>query len=214
MAFREKMNLISTNRILDIAKYEFQGLTQREFLSLIWKSLFRNDAVFIYSLKLFQLEDKNPSASNNVTIRKGNISDLLKMEQQVSHLPWEFRCHKYDGVKDFFVAEDSVNIQHISWIYYHDDPNRNLILSPRDAEIKYCLTLPAFRGKGLYPNVLKVVAKYLKEKAFWRVFISVKADNPVSIRGIEKAGFEYLAKINLRKIMGCQVSKRYFPPEV
>ncbi|MBW1803909.1 MAG: GNAT family N-acetyltransferase, partial [Deltaproteobacteria bacterium] len=87
-------------------------------------------------------------------------------------------------------------------------------LGPEDAEIKYCLTLPPFRGRGLFPRVLKSMVKYLTAKGFCRIFICVHEDNLPSIRGIEKAGFKLVERIRLRKKMGIQVSGKYTPPEV
>ena len=91
-------------------------------------------------------------------------------------MPWEFQCYHYDGVKDFFIVLNNEVLQHISWIYYRNDPNRFIKLGSNEAEIKYCLTLPPFRGQGMYPKVLKTIACYLKEKGYHRVFICINID--------------------------------------
>ena len=202
------------NRILSIAKYQFKGLSLYSLLSLIRKSLFRDDTIRIYVLRISQIGDMEPCALGEIEIKKGTISELVPIEERFAPVPWEFRCQEYDGVKDFFVAVNPDGIQHISWIYYQSHPNRIISLGPKDAEIKYCLTLPLFRGKGLYPEVLKTIARYLNQRGFCRVFISVNVDNLASIRGIEKSGFVHISEIRLRKIMGIQVSNKYVPPEI
>lgn len=202
------------NRLLSIAKDHLIGLSLHSFLLLIKRSLFRDDIIRIYGLESPELGSIEPTGFDSTQIRKGSISDLSTIEKGFSPVPWEFRCHKYDGVRDSFIAADCHGVQHISWIYYQGDPNRIIKLGPKDAEIKYSLTLPSFRGKGLYPAVLKTIVYYLGQRGFCRVFISVEVDNVASIRGIKKAGFECLCQIHLRKIMAIQVSDKYIPPEI
>jgi RimJ/RimL family protein N-acetyltransferase len=52
-----------------------------------------------------------------------------------------------------------------------------------------CFTVPAMRGRKLYPAMLGTVCRYLAQKGHDRVFISCSPDNQPSIRGIERAGF-------------------------
>lgn len=52
-----------------------------------------------------------------------------------------------------------------------------------------CITEKAFRGQGIYPYVLNWITESYCENA--RYYMFVNDDNYASIRGIEKAGFEY-----------------------
>ena len=117
-------------------------------------------------------------------------------------------CHNFDNIDDFFVVEKEGRIQHISWIYSSGQPNRILDLVPGDAEIKYCLTLPEYRGQGIYPLVLREIVLYLSNLGTRWIFICVKDDNTASIKGIEKVGFVLLMTKRLRKIFGIQVSQK------
>lgn len=60
-------------------------------------------------------------------------------------------------------------------------------LSKSEAEIGPCFTAPDFRGKGIYPYVLR---KILSEGGYNGYYMIVRNDNISSIKGIEKAGFE------------------------
>lgn len=189
-----------------ILKDHFRSMPFLDYILFIRNSLFRNERILVYCIFLqkYAIYNKN----SNLPIVKGEIKDLecerIRLEQQL----WEFQCDRYDGVKDFFLYIDEGIIGHISWLYYKGDPNRLLRLSDEDCEIKFCLTLPKFRGKGLYPAVLQEIQWYLKDKGLQRCFICVKDDNCSSIRGIEKAGFLFVCEITLRKIFGFQVSQK------
>jgi len=177
------------------------------FVFVVLKSLLKVERILIFGRELDH--DIVESRSNEVSgsIKKGEAAELENIRTHTSC--WEFSCDLYDGVKDFFIYKNAEPIVHISWIYYKGDPNRLIDLRVDEGEIKYSLTLPPFRGKGIYAAVLTRIQGYLKENGYKRVFICVREDNLSSIKGIEKAGFTFITKIKLIKIMGVQVSSRY-----
>ncbi len=196
-------------RALKIARSLYNNHGNSEFVVLIFKSLFKIDHILIYSRDL----TKDIASSRNHTVggyvKKGNQAAIESIRKNMHGPSWEFSCDIYDRVKDFFIYNQNGVIGHISWVYYKDDPNRILNLHDDEGEIKYSLTLPQFRGRGVYPTVLMAVQKYLKEQGYKRLFICTRQENLSSVRGIEKAGFSFVRKINLIKILGVQVSKRY-----
>lgn len=52
-----------------------------------------------------------------------------------------------------------------------------------------CVTLPPYRGQGLYPELLQAACRHLAKQGHARVIVTCAPDNAASIRGIEKAGF-------------------------
>jgi ribosomal protein S18 acetylase RimI-like enzyme len=52
-----------------------------------------------------------------------------------------------------------------------------------------CVTLPAYRGQGLYPQLLRASCLRLAAQGHRRAIITCAPDNIASMRGIEKAGF-------------------------
>ena len=196
-------------RVLNIAHSQYSNLGFREFSALVFRSLFKIDRIAIYSRDLTKDITPTDSRSDDGYIRKGVITDLAISRKSMAAPSWEFSCDLYDGVKDHFIYKKNGAIGHISWIYYKNDPNRIIELRKDEGEVKYSLTLPELRGKGIYPDVLIEVQRYLKGKGYKRLFICTREDNLASVRGIEKAGFTFITKINLIKVMGMQVSKRY-----
>jgi RimJ/RimL family protein N-acetyltransferase len=200
-------------RLLRIFWSQLRDLSLADLLVVLRRSFFKNDLILVYAMELSEFSTNDLETKMN-SIRKGEFADLENAKRSVQIPPWEFRCNEYDGVTDFFIATKDDSVQHISWIYYGKDPNRILQLQESDAEVKYCLTLPEFRGQGLYPRTLRKIAGYLHQKMLKRVFICVNAENVSSVKGIEKAGFKRLCKVRLRKVAGIQYSKKLIVPKV
>ena len=55
--------------------------------------------------------------------------------------------------------------------------------------ISNCCTDPAWRGQGLYPQLLVTTCLHLAKQGHARAIITCAPDNLASVRGIEKAGF-------------------------
>jgi ribosomal protein S18 acetylase RimI-like enzyme len=68
-------------------------------------------------------------------------------------------------------------------------------LETDDANILSCFVFPRFRGRGIYPTMLKHIASTLGDHdGIHRVFIDCRSWNYPSIRGIEKAGFHLIGR--------------------
>lgn len=187
----------------------FRNRSLKEFVKILKAVAFVNAPYFVYVFDNEVRDDLNISHENKtVKIKKGNLSELRNPGCSVKPTPWEFECHQHDGVTEFFIAKNDDGIQHISWIYYHEHHNRLLSLGKNEAEIKYCLTLPAFRGREIYPAVIRDVTRDLRAHNVSRIFMCVRCNNLPSIRGIEKAGFRKVAKFRFVRILGVQLSAR------
>lgn len=195
-------------RVLNIFASQMRKRSLFEVALIFAGSLFKRELILVYRRELDSVDDSGGQACK-AEIVQGNAADLENLRKSRRPIPWEFCCDLHDGVTDFFISRRNGAVGHISWIYYRKDPNRIIDLAWHEAEIKYSLTLPEFRGQDLYPATLTKIREFLRKKGYKRVFICAREDNRSSIRGIEKAGFQYTAKIDFTKIMGVQLSKRY-----
>lgn len=75
-------------------------------------------------------------------------------------------------------------------------------LAKRSRLIGLCETHPAFRGQGLYPLALRETVRRLRLAGETALYIEVLEDNRASIRGIERAGFRRLGRIDARVVLG------------
>lgn len=77
-------------------------------------------------------------------------------------------------------------------------------MNKNDYIIGPCYTNPDYRGLGIYPNVLRYITS--KTGNCNTIFyMSVDESNLPSIKGIEKAGFDLVGKINKTRVL-----KRYY----
>lgn len=68
-----------------------------------------------------------------------------------------------------------------------------------------CLTDSNYRGMGIYPKTIQYIAtSYSSDK---HVFILVSNDNIPSIKGIEKAGFQFLVRLKGFRFLGFYLKK-------
>lgn len=198
--------MIKPLRLIRIGRSLLQDASMMDFINSMKSFLIRSHEVLVLVIDSEDSIAKNEDDGAKVV--KGELSQLNSFSRRFNPIPWEFRCYEYDGVKDFFFVEHTGEIQHISWVYYQNDPNRILKLGPRDIEVKYCLTLPKYRGQGLFPKTLTAIARYYFVRGYERIFITINADNFSSIRGAEKAGFRRLGRACERKVLGIQLSKK------
>lgn len=198
-------------RSMRILLSQAKSLSLRELSELSMRAAFKIETVLIYCKDLeFSTRMGQKPQQAYMNIEKCELADLEILRKNMSNPLWEFLCDVYDGVKDCFVLKGLDGaINHISWLYYKGDPNRILELGSQDVEVKYSLTLPGFRGKGIYTNTLLAIQDYAKVAGYRNVFISVDEQNLPSRKGIEKAGFIFVSRLKLIKFAGIQINRRF-----
>jgi hypothetical protein len=83
-------------------------------------------------------------------------------------------------------------LAHVSWLYDRaaegESPPRYLDLAPHEAEISACVTLPNFRGRGVYGIAIRGIAEVASQNGIVRIYMKTAPSNAASQRGIVKAG--------------------------
>jgi len=72
------------------------------------------------------------------------------------------------------------------------------------------ITVGNARGRSLYPNVIRFMAKSLRQSGFKEAYVDVDPTNIPSIRGLEKAGYTRVVLIDMKKVF----SKRTYSFQV
>jgi GNAT superfamily N-acetyltransferase len=194
-------------KAVSVLRDQYATQSMADFVGFLRDQLFKQERLLVYARSLDDIA-LDARAGEGAVVVKGTAADLERTRGRLRPVPWEFQCDVYDGVRDFFVHRDDGEVGHISWLYYAGDPNRFLRLGDAECEVKFCLTLPQFRGKGLYPTALREIQRYLKRQGYKRCFICVRDNNLPSIQGIEKAGFQRVGAVHLRRALGWQISRR------
>jgi RimJ/RimL family protein N-acetyltransferase len=84
-------------------------------------------------------------------------------------------------------------VAHVAWTTTGDKVGKYFFpLSPDSVLISHCVTLPEYRGMGLFPATLLQVASTLANRGFKCFYIDCQAWNFPSRRGIELAGFRLI----------------------
>jgi ribosomal protein S18 acetylase RimI-like enzyme len=79
---------------------------------------------------------------------------------------------------------------------------REIHLAPDEGYIWDCLTLPAYRGRGLYTTILRLIVNALSEQGFRRIWIGSAVSNRPSIRGFVAAGFRPVLRVVYLRVGG------------
>ncbi len=114
-------------------------------------------------------------------------------EEIKNHFPKiHSKIEKYGDAKGAYIYRQDNRIAHISWMINRDqeriNEERNILLKENEAEVTHCYTLPEFRGKGIYPRMIRfMIGKaFLEGYSSLHMITSIK--NKSSQRGMEKAG--------------------------
>jgi ribosomal protein S18 acetylase RimI-like enzyme len=96
-------------------------------------------------------------------------------------------------------VEEARQLAAYGWVSFQQETIGELGLTLRlregTAYIWDCATLPPYRGRRLYPALLRFMAEALRRQGIRRLWIGADADNHASHRGIELAGFRVLADV-------------------
>ncbi len=133
-----------------------------------------------------------------IVVRRATAQDFARFRQ----MPLPFRRHAevHDafGLDQCYLAMVADDIAFLVWIYYpneqHLQPTTWRRLRPDEAEIANGITLPSFRGKGVYPRVMSTLLHKLKDEGYHYVYGYIESDNVPSRRGILKVGFRVIGR--------------------
>jgi len=119
-------------------------------------------------------------------------------ETPIPTVPMLNRASLQQSGNEFTIIEDGILV-HRSRVFFKSNLLSNFGFSKPLMTIGDCLTDDRYRGKGIYPEVIRYLgSKFSKER---RVYILVAPDNIPSIRGIEKAGFTFLTRLQAYRFL-------------
>jgi len=108
----------------------------------------------------------------------------------------------FGHIKIFYVRNQAGALMHTSCVT--SKCYKFPFMTKTDYQIGPCVTYPDFRGKGIYPIVLKhIVSTMSNGKSSFYMLVEEK--NAASIKGIEKAGFGKSANIKKTRPFGTYV---------
>lgn len=154
------------------------------------------------------------SAECPLEIRFGNDSDLNSIasfhaytEKSPEIAVLRERLEKGDRP---YLAFSGKTLAHVAWVCRRkqvDAPEiwASLLFKDNQAYIRDCKTSFIFRGKNVYPVVLQHILRDLKAENVGTVYIACRTSNTASLKGIEKAGFLPIRKIQAVRLFGRKI---------
>lgn len=113
---------------------------------------------------------------------------------------------EFDGGTNEYRIHDGEILVHRSRVFHSSRLLSNFHIKGPLITIGDCFTNELYRGQGIYPMVLRKIAMEFSEAM--PVFILVSPDNFSSIRGIEKAGFQFMARLSCFRFLFFYLNRR------
>ncbi len=125
-------------------------------------------------------------------VHKPSVLGFMKHKNTLRDLLWKWLS--FSKCRIYRVYDDEGNVAHKSLVI---GPNFKFpFLDKGEFEIGPCYTNEKYRGRSIYPYVLRAIAE---SKPGNRFLMLVEEHNNSSIRGIEKAGFTRIGEIKRTK---------------
>lgn len=175
----------------------FCGTVKLVLEQIINRILYRENLLFYVDLPIYLMKPKE--LNNNVTGRQIKTIDDLSLKDIIS-------LRRYAGVSyieairrrlknnwSLFVAYIDDAIAGAGWAIDNKSGLKTKVIPLFEGDIVFIdfFTLPAFRGRKIYPFLLSFMIGHFREAQAMRAFVSANEKNTASIKGIKKAGFRY-----------------------
>jgi CelD/BcsL family acetyltransferase involved in cellulose biosynthesis len=117
------------------------------------------------------------------------------------------------SAEGFYLADHEGNFLHFAWVapfagFFLAELNAKVDAPAPDSVLLFdCWTPPARRGRGHYAAAIRHIAKMMQDQGR-RPWIFSAATNDASLKGIEKAGFQFRYSLLQQHVLGFQKIKR------
>ncbi len=118
-----------------------------------------------------------------------DAKDMRAWRQQHPGLPTEFYQDEIDDVDSCAVALVDGALAGLIWIYRSDAASRLFRFDALEAELNQGYILPAYRGMGLFKDILTYACCWLQRQDYQTVYAGVHAANTPSLRAFLGAEF-------------------------
>ncbi len=111
-------------------------------------------------------------------------------------------CRRFEAGRRCYAGWVGERLAVYGWVSFGEEYvgelSLYLNLTPCEAYIWDCVTVPAFRQKYLYSALLGYILEQLRSEPLCRAWIGADLDNQPSQRGIDRAGFQRIADLAIR----------------
>lgn len=154
----------------------------------------------LYEVDLAELVANPPlePAAPLVLVWRHNLGSAATAQAEAGVLTAENHAYReaLQGDDQLLAAVDAQGLVTSYGFVLFDSFYKRILAERRDTPmIGNCFTLPAWRGRGLYPRLLVATCQHLVAQGHSRAIITCAPDNLASVRGIERAGFRRIRTV-------------------
>ena len=184
--------------ILNFLRYHSLAEFSRRLLKMLAKLFYESTTRYVFSLKFDDCAQPNQQLQTTELVASdiGRMREIMYISRDDLQKRFEqgdrcFAILEQDCIVSFFWAH--FGLKDFYELYL------KISLNPNQAWFYNAITTRKFRGRGLYPNVIRYMAKVLKSSGIDECFIDVDSKNRASLRSLEKVGCVPLALIRMKK---------------
>lgn len=140
--------------------------------------------------------DSLPDLSPLPTFSARHSTDIEEISQLTNHSPQVIATRLQAGNRPYLAFMGDIPVAY-GWVATQEGNISDLQLffsiPPENCYLYNFLTLPEWRGRGIYPRLLQAIIR--QEEQIQRFWIGYLPDNAASGRGIEKAGIHIVSDL-------------------
>lgn len=191
--------LTLVSQALKFARLHGYSELVRRLISAAIAPFYQRQSRYIVHLDFEEAAEPDPDI-NFAELTKNDARKILRV-MYIS--PKSLAKRFADGDRCFGVIERGVLVSYFWAEFQHKDLHElhlEFKLPAHQAWMYNAITITKARGRSLYPDVIRFMAKSLGQSGFKEAYVDVDPANIPSVRGLEKAGYTRIVMINMKKI--------------
>ena len=174
------------------------------FLKLFVRKMIRYEH-FIVMARDFGMENSEIKHGDNIDIKMATDKDIRELQLDMKSYAFENYRNHFSKVKTCFLAYYKSIFAALSWVYFKEDGYKYYKVEANEAIIGPIYTRDEFRGRGVAPELVNDICRYLKSNGYDKAIGIVSTSNHPSIRMFEKSGFSNIGNFRYLKLLGLQI---------
>lgn len=176
-----------------------------DFLKRLASFCYKRDVLFLYYCDVAQTLQQAPPMLTDLTAYACDRENYAQVKAALKPFPPVLGPRIERGELAFIAAQGS------RWIFRsivipgpaeYKVAGYPLRLQAHDAYMECAETIPAWRGKGVAPGMLRLTMQTLLDRGCTRSFLTIAITNTSSCRAIEKGGGKRIGIITGRRLFG------------
>ncbi|MCK5034613.1 MAG: GNAT family N-acetyltransferase [Candidatus Sabulitectum sp.] len=141
---------------------------------------------------------KEDNSSNNYDFKPLSDNDLINCKNTEFQKVYN-KYVAYGSSEGAFGSWINGELAHVSWLITRElevkDEEKNIGLRGNEREITHCFTSEKFRGRSIYPNMIKYLTNRMPSLDVKSIYMITSIKNIPSQKGILKGGLEKISRI-------------------